>query len=282
VHKLSRKAIEEGLDQVPMSEILGSAVSRGLTTKQKTFAKELARGTTKAEAYRRTYSSTAKPKTAGDAGYRLSTDPRISQEVDAYKLAMEAAKHRTPEALRQLVIKTLVDVAISPDTKDSVKVQAVKVLGTVVEVGAFLERREVINTSSSTQAKAQLLEQLRDMMKGSAVDAIEVDADSLLAELTPEPLETLPADTHPEPMTPQAQAASLLALAKINREESKNFLRHSVHAMHQFETDAERLEKQAAELLAAAQDLLTLHIAHHNHPTHAHARKLINQIKGTQ
>jgi len=83
-------------------------------------------------------------------------------------------------------------------------------------------------------------------------------------------------------MTPQAQAASLLALAKINREESKNFLRHSVHAMHQFETDAERLEKQAAELLAAAQDLLTLHIAHHNHPTHAHARKLINQIKGTQ
>jgi hypothetical protein len=28
--------------------------------------------------------------------------------------------------------------------------------------------------------------------------------------------------------------------------------------------------------------LLTLHIAHHNHPTHAHARQLINQIKGTQ
>jgi len=51
--------------------------------------------------------------------------------------------------------------------------------------------------------------------------------------------------------------------------------------MHQFESDAERLEKQAAELLAVAHDLLTLHIAHHNHPTHAHARKLINQIKGT-
>ena len=206
MHKLSRKAINEGLDQVPMSEILGVSVSKGLTHKQKTFAKELARGTTKAEAYRRTYSSTAKPKTAGDAGYRLSTDPRISQEVDAYKLALEAAKHRTPEALRQLVIKTLVDVAISPDTKDSVKVQAVKVLGTVVEVGAFLERREVINTSSSTQAKAQLLEQLRAMMKGSAVDAIEVDADSLLAELTPEPLETLPANTHPEP-TPRTDEA---------------------------------------------------------------------------
>lgn len=190
-----------------MSEILGiSGKDKGLTHKQQTFAKELASGATKAAAYRKVYSKTAKPKTAGDAGYRLSLDSRISAEVDAYKLALEAAKHRTPEALRQLVIKTLVDVAINPDTKDSVKVAAVKVLGTVVEVGAFLERREVINTSSSTQAKAQLLEQLRDMMKGSAVDAIEVDADSLLAELTPEPLETLPADTHPEP-TPRTDEA---------------------------------------------------------------------------
>ena len=191
---------------MPMAEILGKAVSKGLTTKQKNFARELAKGSTKAEAYRRSYKANATRATLTVEPYKMAADPRITLEVDAYKLAMEAAKHRTPEALRQLVIKTLVDVAISPDTKDSVKVQAVKVLGTVVEVGAFLERREVINTSSSTQAKAQLLEQLRDMMKGSAVDAIEVDADSLLAELTPEPLETLPANTHPE-CTPQTDEA---------------------------------------------------------------------------
>jgi hypothetical protein len=139
--------------------------------------------------------------------------------VDAYKLAIEAAKHRTPEALRQLVIKTLVDVAINPDTKDSVKVAAVKVLGTVVEVGAFLERREVINTSSSTQAKAQLLEQLRDMMKGNAIDAIEVDADSLLAELEPQTVETLPADTHPEgtPRTDDAESQVLKHTIPLKR-----------------------------------------------------------------
>ena len=211
MHKLSRKAIEEGLDQVPMSEILGVNVSKGLTTKQKNFARELAKGSTKAEAYRRSYKANATRATLTVEPYKMASDPRITLEVDAYKLAIEAAKHRTPEALRQLVIKTLVDVAINPDTKDSVKVAAVKVLGTVVEVGAFLERREVINTSSSTQAKAQLLEQLRAMMKGNAIDAIEVDADSLLAELEPQTVETLPADTHPEgtPRTDNAESQVL-------------------------------------------------------------------------
>jgi hypothetical protein len=223
MHKLSRKAIEEGLDQVPMSEILGSSVSKGLTHKQKTFAREIAKGATKAEAYRRSYKSNPSPHTIAAEPYRVASDPRVSAEVEAYKLAIEAAKHRTPEALRQLVIKTLVDVAISPDTKDSVKVQAVKVLGTVVEVGAFLERREVINTSSSSQAKAQLLEQLRDMMKGSAVDAIEVDADSLLAELTPEPLETLPADTHPEGTPQDAEAESQVLKHTIPLKQTPKF-----------------------------------------------------------
>jgi hypothetical protein len=97
-------------------------------------------------------------------------------------------------------------------------------------------------------------------------------------------------------MSPQAQAASLLAHAAHCRAESKNFLRHSVAAMYQFSNDADSLEKRAAELLADSKrltaaapdlllmvgDLLHLHIAHHNHPTHARARKLINQIKGRQ
>lgn len=208
MRKLSRKAIEEGLDTIPISEILGvSPKSKGLTHKQQTFARELAKGTTKAEAYRKAYNRNPAPSTIVNTPYRLASDPRIQHEVEAYKLAIESAKHRTPEALRQLVIKTLVDVAISPDAKDAVKVQAVKVLGTVVEVGAFLERREVINTSSSAQAKADLLAQIRTLMQGNAVDAIEVDADSLLRELAPE-VETLPADTHPTATPQDANAES--------------------------------------------------------------------------
>jgi hypothetical protein len=82
-------------------------------------------------------------------------------------------------------------------------------------------------------------------------------------------------------MTPQAQAANLLAQAADRRAESNNFLRHSVAAMHQFSNDADSLEKRAAELLQITEDLLQLHIAHHNHPSHAAARKTIRQIKGT-
>jgi hypothetical protein len=211
MRKLSRKAINEGLDTIPMSEILGvSGKDKGLTHKQQSFARELAKGATKAEAYRRAYKPTATQATLSGEPYRVAADPRVSAEVEAYKVAIESAKHRTPEALRQLVIKTLVDVAISPDAKDAVKVQAVKVLGTVVEVGAFLERREVINTTNSAQAKADLLAQIRTLMQGEAVDAIEVDADSLLRELAPEPVEveTLPPEPHPSPTSQDAEAES--------------------------------------------------------------------------
>jgi hypothetical protein len=222
MHKLSRKAINEGLDTIPMADILGvSSKDKGLTHKQQSFARELAKGTTKAEAYRRSYNRNPAPSTIVNTPYKLASDPRIQHEVEAYKIAIESAKHRTPEALRQLVIKTLVDVAISPDSKDSVKVAAVKVLGTVVEVGAFLERREVINTTSSTQAKAELLQQIRTLMQGNAVDAIEVDADSLLRELAPE-VETLPAMTHPDGTPQAAESESQAVKHTIPLEQSQN------------------------------------------------------------
>ena len=206
-----------------MSEILGvSSKDKGLTHKQQTFARELAKGATKAEAYRRAYKPTATAATLSGEPYRVASDPRVSAEVEAYKIAIESAKHRTPEALRQLVIKTLVDVAISPTAKEAVKVQAVKVLGTVVEVGAFLERREVINTSSSAQAKAELLQQIRTLMQGNAVDAIEVDADSLLRELTPE-VETLPVDTHPDATPHDGNEESQADKHTIPLEQSQDF-----------------------------------------------------------
>ena len=226
--KLSRKAIEEGLDTIPIAEILGiSPSSKGLTHKQKTFARELAKGTTKAEAYRRAYKAKPAPSTILNAPYRLAADARVSAEVEAYKVAIESAKHRTPEALRQLVIKTLVDVAISPDAKDSVKVAAVKVLGTVVEVGAFLERREVINTSSSKQAKEELLAQIRTLMRGDAVDAIEVDADSLLAELAE--VEALPAAPHPTATPQAAEAESLAHKHTIPLKQTSAFMEDTPH-----------------------------------------------------
>jgi len=180
---LTRKQIREGLSQVPIDQVLG--VSGELTTKQKRFAKAVADGETKASAYRKAYKANPAPSTIVTAPYTLAADPRIKREIEAYKMANEAAKYRSAQQLRDLVIQSLVQVVIDPDAKPAVKVQAAKVLGTVTEVAAFTERKEITTIKTSTDARAQLMQQLRDMVKASAVDAVEVDALSLMQELAP-------------------------------------------------------------------------------------------------
>lgn len=182
--KLTRKQIEEGLEQIPVSHILGRSANKELTPRQRKFAMEVAKGATKADAYRAAYNPKSK-HTITRAPYILSRDERIQQEVDAYKLAIETAAHRTPAALRELVIQTLAQVLVDPEAKQAVKVQAAKVLGTVTEVAAFTERKEVRTISSSEDARAQLMAQIRELTKAQATDVevIEHDAESLLAEL---------------------------------------------------------------------------------------------------
>lgn len=208
---LTRKQIREGLEQVPMTELLGVS-GKALTGKQKAFAKELALGSTKADAYRRAYKADAKPSSLAKDPYTIASDPRIVQEVEAYRLAIEAAKHRTPAALRELVIQSLVQVVIDPEAKQATKVQAAKVLGTVTEVAAFTERKEVHTITSSADTKAKIMGQLREMLKAGAEDATVVEADTLLRELAGE--------THPSPTPPTSQSESQSLLHTIPHEQT--------------------------------------------------------------
>jgi len=199
--KLTRKQIEDGLDTLPVSEILGAKVSKALTPKQRAFAMNVAKGASKAQAYRESYKPNATQATLCGEPYRLAADPRIAAEIQAYSLAVEAAKHRTPAALRDLVIQSLVSVVIDPDAKQSVRVAAAKVLGTVTEVAAFTERKEVRTITSSADTRARIMGELRQMMSGQVEDAttLELQAGELMAELAG-------TDTHP-PATPQAEEA---------------------------------------------------------------------------
>jgi len=52
--------------------------------------------------------------------------------------------------------------------------------------------------------------------------------------------------------TPDTQAAALWLRAQWHRAQSRDFLNNSSASMHQHEKDAERLEKQAAELTREA------------------------------
>ena len=106
------------------------------------------------------------------------------------------------------------------------RVAAAKVLGTVTEVAAFTERKEVRTVSSSEDAKQQVMQQIRELMKAQAADAtvIEADANSLLDELaagaTSE--ETGAAEPHPT-ATPQAmQQESHPLMHTIPQEQSQS------------------------------------------------------------
>lgn len=198
--KLSRKALEIGLKETPIEDILGTHVSRTLTGKQKAFALEVAKGQTKASAYRKAYKPDATKRTMACKPYELMQDERIQREIKAYELAIEASKHRTPAALRELVISGLVEIALNPDTKDSVRVQALRTIGTITEVSAFTERKEVRTISSSETAKASILAQLQTLMSGDVTDVTSRDAESLLAELrTPDATHDAPHESAPVP-----------------------------------------------------------------------------------
>jgi hypothetical protein len=204
--KLSRAQLRESLDSVPVSHILGKGVTRELTGKQKKFCLEVAKGETKANAYRKAYNVKSK-NTLQREPYQLTRDQRITNEIEAMQAAIKAQEYQTPSALRALVIQSLVGVITNPDAQPGQITAAAKVLGTVTEVAAFTERKEVRTITSSEDARAAIMAQLKQLTAADVQDvtAIDRDADSLMAEL-----KSAGDDTHRTP-TPQADDAESLA-----------------------------------------------------------------------
>jgi hypothetical protein len=180
--RLSRERLAEAVETMPLDSILGQGASKGLTGKQRRFAREVAQGSTKAEAYRRSYKVGSKATLTSNP-YHLAADSRIQAEIQALQLAEQAQALQTPAQLRALVIQTLVKTALDPETKAAVRVQAVKVLGSVVEVGAFVHRTETRHISSSEDARAKVMAEIRALMLGTG-DAEDIEAKTLLDELS--------------------------------------------------------------------------------------------------
>jgi hypothetical protein len=213
--KLSRKQIREGLEQTPFVDILGTAVNSKLTSKQKAFAMNLAKGDTGSEALRKAYGRKGNPKTIANDAYKLRNNPDIVTMQNAYSAALEGQRYQTPAALRALVIDSLVKVIIDPEANHGQVVAAAKVLGTVTEVAAFTERKEVHTITSSDDARARVMKQLRDMMNSEAVDVVENEAHSLEQELKA---------AHETPTTPNGQLESLAHIHTIPLKQSPSNL----------------------------------------------------------
>jgi len=178
---------------MPIETILlgaNNTKEKRLTAKQIAFAEEIAKGQTKAEAYRRAYKSKGKPKTASQNGQVLTKDKAIQTQIEAFKVALEAQKYQTPLHLRALTIHKLTEKVLDPDCPPAQQIKAMELLGKITEVALFTERREVIQHNTSDQMKEKLLSSLRLAISSQGVtDVTETDPESLLAELTAKPID---------------------------------------------------------------------------------------------
>lgn len=185
--KLSRAQIKEGFDSIPIDTILLGSASTSktkLTHKQREFAREVALGETKTGAYRKAYKSKAKPKTQSVEAQRLVKNPSISLQIEAFKVAIEAQKYTTPAHLRALAIHKITEKALDPDCPPAQQLKALELLGKMTEVALFTERREIVQTTSSSDMKEKLMESIRMAIANSqAIDVEAHSADDLLAEL---------------------------------------------------------------------------------------------------
>lgn len=209
---------------MPLDSLFSPAVSKELTGKQKKFAREVAMGATKADAYRKAYNPKSK-WTMQTQPYQLSRDERVANEIEAIKRAIAAQEYQTPTALRALVIQSLVGVITNPDSQPGQITAAAKVLGTVTEVAAFTDRKEVRTIVSSEDARAKIMAELKQLANADAVDvqAVDRDADSLMAELEAGAQADADSDldaTHPPPTPQTVESESPANIHTIPHEQS--------------------------------------------------------------
>ena len=243
---MPRQSIKEDLKDNPFVDVLGG-LGKGLTSKQKRFAEEVAKGETGAGAYRKAYSSKGKPKTIANDAYKLKCRPDINATIEAINRANEIMKYQTSEGLRSLAVSTLVDVLTNPDTSPATKVQTARIIGTMTEVSLFTHRTESKVIHSSEDIKAKILREINSLMTGSAEDVVARDATSLLTELTQSQstghtdsvdLESQDAgensahgETHPHPTPPNQSAESHVLQHTIPHERSENSHKRSENIM---------------------------------------------------
>jgi hypothetical protein len=257
--KISRSAIKQAIKETPIEHILvghQNADKVRLTKKQKDFAKAVAEGKPKAQAYREAYNSQAKPATQSNEGHKLTKNPAISAMIEAFQVANEAREYLIPAQIRTMAIQNLVGIAIDEGEKTSNKLKALELIGKMSEVALFTDRKELIHTNNSADIKTQLLEGLRQAFSNSRQlnDLAKRKAESLLIELedartisddeqTPPPFEI------DEPATPPTPDAQILSSSEFQG------LHSNPHKRSSPQTDADLAASLLADLTPPADEV---------------------------
>lgn len=212
--KLTREQIKAGLDTIPVETLLsaGKGKTPQLTAKQRAFAHAVALGKPKAQAYRESYKADPAPSTIVTEPYAVAKNPIVAREIEAYKAAIEAEKHRTPAQLKALLVQQLVAHSLDADFPPASRVQCLKLLGSLFEVGAFVERKEITTVARSDDIRTRLLSRLQSVTVDAPVD----DALDLLAEIKSakqaapaEPTAPVPPDSDVQRMGPLSHTIPL-------------------------------------------------------------------------
>lgn len=207
--KLNRDQIREGLKQFPIeSLIMGEGKKKTLTTKQRGFIRDVAMGKTKAQAYRDNYNSKSKKQYQGNEAHKLASNPTIHNEIEAFRLALEAQAYYEGANLKALILHQLTLHALSPDTPPATRVRALELLGKSYDVGLFVERKEITTINSSIDAKTKLMKQLKDALSRNAITVdYSMTGDSLLEEIkgTPTANQSAEPQTHRTPASQNAR-----------------------------------------------------------------------------
>ena len=205
--KLTKKQIQQGLSDVPMDVLLLGHKSSNLTHKQREFAKNVALGDTGADAYRKAYrkgKAPVKPKVAGNRASDLKKNEGIQLEIEAIREAIEFNKSHSTAQLRALVVSQLTKEALNGENPPASRLTALKALGEVAGVDAFVHRTETKVIRDSDSARNELMEQLKKVIGDNLRTVNEdddADARELLAEISGEGLENQdmadPPEGHP-------------------------------------------------------------------------------------
>lgn len=113
----------------------------------------------------------------------MNKNPRISLEIEAQKRAIEFETAYSARQLKSIVISQLTKEALNPESKASERISALKALGSVAELGVFVERKEIRTIKDSATAKADLLSKLKQAIKDQN-RTVDQDAISLLDEIS--------------------------------------------------------------------------------------------------
>ena len=182
--KLTKAQINEALTQTPLHQILN--IDRyALTTKQMKFCEHLATGETKAGSYRKAYNAKGTSKTMANNGHKLANRADIQAITEAIKKAIEFEKSYTAGQIRALVVQRLTQEAISDESNPSVRVNALKALGTIAGVDAFQHVTVSKKTIDSDKARDDLLSMLKQALNDNArtIEQSDDDIEALMRDI---------------------------------------------------------------------------------------------------